>query len=201
MWSTPIQLYSVGRAQARAALVAQTKLPTSPPKRTLCEKLFGAIPKIQASLGRNNSTAICGRFFHNHHWTASTKTANTIMKQPLQCYLHPWLKLYSVGRARARAAPVAQTRFPTSTPGRAYFAGKKIRFRAIPFSPRLRSTITANLWIFNRSPAHEIQQLRAGACIDFATVFDQHLRYGQQMLNYKPSALVQGSTLNPTIAM
>jgi hypothetical protein len=62
-------------------------------------------------------------------------------------------------------------------------------------------TLVNSLWIFNRSPAHEVQQLRAGACTDFATVLDQHLQYGQQMSNYKPSALAQGSTLNPTIAM
>ena len=39
------------------------------------------------------------------------------MKQPLQCDPQTWIVLYNGGRAWAQAAPVAQKRFPPSTPG------------------------------------------------------------------------------------
>ena len=44
-----------------------------------------------------------GRHCHaNHKRAASTKTADTNMKQPLQCDLHPWIQLYTVGQVFER---------------------------------------------------------------------------------------------------
>ena len=43
---------------------------------------------LDASPGRSNSTAICNHRLANHNRNASTKAANTNMKQPFQCNLY-----------------------------------------------------------------------------------------------------------------
>ena len=49
---------------------------------------------LQTSARRSNSTASCNLRLASHNGTASTKTANTNLKQPLQCDLHPWVQYY-----------------------------------------------------------------------------------------------------------
>ena len=118
------------------APVAQTRFPTSTPGATLCEiKGFRAIPNFQTSPWHSNSTAICKHCLANHTTTASTTAAINSMDPAITVRsAHRNFTLQQRTHPRTfprRAAPVAQTRVPPSTPGTTLSEKTKgfVRFR------------------------------------------------------------------------
>ena len=99
---------------------------------------FGAIPSFQALARQSNSTGICCRCLANHNRIASTKTANTDMKQPLQCDLHPefnltmWDTPSASCTCRTNQVPLHRHREPLSARKHGKFRG----FRPILYPPK-----------------------------------------------------------------
>ena len=74
--------------------------------------------------------------------STSTKATNRHMKQAFQCDLHTWILLYS-GRVRdqiLKIGPVAQTRFPPSTPGATLCEKTRGLVRFLTSCPNIIST-------------------------------------------------------------
>ena len=121
-----LQLHSGGRVRAKPSMSRARRTIEGPPidagSHFMRENMgFRAISNVRASPLRSKSSAICKRCLANHITTALATSAINNMDAAIPLLsAHPKSTLLvedAPERNRAWAAPVAQTRFPTSTPG------------------------------------------------------------------------------------